>query len=230
MLMNLYVSRLALKISIFDPTEPDVRPTVLNISPAVASVTHSVPTEQLVEKGAPNLAEDRLPPHWWHTSQAANLALWPFIDPLLRHDQLQNNKPLLERVCDQMQSVLSLVSSSLPPSSLPAAFRPSADRRPSSTAAGDKPRDSETPPAPVLDESALNMWHSLQATTTLEPAQHAQPPSAVPLNINTDLHQVNQLSSVHDHSTTNLTRKTVKRIVVRKKKVKKKKKRPKGTL
>lgn len=219
MLLNLYIAKLSLKISIFEPTQPHVRPIVLNISPSVASITQRVPVESFLEKETLSPIHRRDVPHWRFTAGAANLGLWPFLGALLRQNDLKGNKPILERICEQVQSLITLIDDSLPKEKIE--WRPPI---PIETREESKPAQSEAPLAPVLEESGLNMWHSLQGTQNYE-----QPQSALPLNINTDLHQVNQLS-MHDNTTMNVTRKTVKRIVVRKKKVKKKKKRPKGGL
>ena len=100
------------------------------------------------------------------------------------------------------------------------------------------------------------MWHTLKQTggagtpvvgastgprvsqVSLKTTSQQASPSLPPLNINTEIQQVNQLSNSVQNSEKTLvmsnvgstTKKTVvKRIVVRKKKVKKKKKKIKGT-
>jgi len=120
MLLNLYVGKRSLKLSIFNPVKPQIRPVVLELAPTYTSVTNQIGVQSFIREGDVHKFHTQSMPYFRLVSAEANLAMWPFLGPLLQQNALRGNKPILERVCDHMQAILDKISG--PPK--PQALRP----------------------------------------------------------------------------------------------------------
>jgi len=119
MLLNLYVSRRHLKLSIFNPIKPRVRPVVIELAPTFSSITRQMRVQSFIREGDLHKFHTQSMPYFRLASSEANLALWPFLGALLQQNALCGNKPILERICDHVQAILDRMSGPPKPRELP---------------------------------------------------------------------------------------------------------------